>query len=173
MLLQTPPKDLPSILSQLPSRRAAILDHMRDLVQRLVSKKLFDFKYSQELIGEYTCEVTQDTARMNELVRQLSDALPRLLVSKGGARACCHLIAHGTAKDRKSMVKALKGKVLESLCHDSGHLGVMRLVEVTDDTVLVQKSLLEELCPKGTNEPPQYTASGAPSLPLRAHSFRP
>ena len=42
--------------------------------------------------------------------------------------------------------------------HDSAHLAIVRLVDVTDDTVTVQKMLLEEL--KSVNAVEKYTATG-------------
>lgn len=47
---------------------------------------------------------------------------------------------------------------MESLLNDSAHLAIMRLIDVTDDTVTIQKTLLEEL--KTTNAVEKYTASG-------------
>ncbi len=54
-------------------------------------------------------------------------------------------LSQGTAKTRKEIIKGLKGKVCELLVHRWGHLVLMRAVMVTDDTVLLTKSLLNEL----------------------------
>jgi len=70
----------------------------------------------------------------------------------------CAVITHSSAKDRKRIIKTLKGNMLESLLHDSAFLGVMRIVDVTDDTINIQKSLFDEL--KAVNVPDKYTASG-------------
>ena len=70
----------------------------------------------------------------------------------------CAVITHATAKDRKRIIKTLKGNTLESLLHDSAYLGVMRIVDVTDDTINIQKSLFDEL--KAVKVPEKYTASG-------------
>jgi hypothetical protein len=69
----------------------------------------------------------------------------------------CAVITHAAAKDRKRIIKTLKGHVQESLLHDSAYLGIMRLVDVTDDTVNVQKSLFDELRVTAAEK---YTASG-------------
>ena len=47
---------------------------------------------------------------------------------------------------------------MESLLHDSAFLVILRLVDVTDDTVTVQKSLLDEV--KSTQPDVKYTATG-------------
>ena len=47
---------------------------------------------------------------------------------------------------------------MEALSHESGHLAVMRLVDVTDDTVTIQKSLLDEM--KVTDPTVKLSATG-------------
>ena len=136
------------------------MDHMRDLVQKFVQKGLLEFVYVHHMLWEYTQEALIDTNthRMNDLVNQLVESGPKLLSTKPGAKVMCAIISHSTAKDRKRIIKTLKGHVLESLLHDSAFLGIIRLVDVTDDTVNVQKSLFDEL--KSTTAAIKYTASG-------------
>ena len=47
---------------------------------------------------------------------------------------------------------------MEALSHEAGHLVVMRLVDVTDDTVTIQKSLLDEM--KVTDPAVKLSATG-------------
>lgn len=136
------------------------MDHMRDLVQKFVQKGLLEFVYVHHLLWEYTQEALTDSNphRMQDLVNQLAESAPKLLSTKPGTKVMCAVITHAAAKDRKRIIKTLKGHVLESLLHDSAYLGIMRLVDVTDDTVNVQKSLFDEL--KATTAAAKYTASG-------------
>lgn len=70
----------------------------------------------------------------------------------------CVIASHATAKDRKRLIKSLKGHTLESILHSSAHLGIMRIIDVTDDTVNVQKSMLQEI--RATQAQVTYTAAG-------------
>eukprot|EP01041_Mallomonas_annulata_P002566 gene2567-5009_t len=158
LLLDEIPKDLSTLLEKMPSKRSSILDHMRDIVQRFVQKGLLDFRYVHQVLWEYTKEIIDDTPRMTDLTNQLLDATPRLMSTKPGVRTCCHMITFIGAKERKRIMKSLKGRVLESLLHESGHLAIMRLVDVTDDTVQIQKSILEEILI--INKKEEYTADG-------------
>ena len=138
-----------------------ILDHMRDLVGRFVDKGLLEFTYVHTLLWEYAQAITAppgSAAHITDLVTQLCDAAPKLMSTKPGARVVCVVCTHSTAKERKRLIKSLKGKVLESVLHPSAHLAVLRLVDVTDDTVNIQKSLLDEIC--GTAAVTKYTAGG-------------
>ena len=154
------PRNLRSLIEQLPNKQSAIMDHMRDLVQKFVQKGLLEFAYVHNLLWEYTQEALTDSNahRMQDLVNQLAESAPKLLSTKPGTKVMCAVITHAAAKDRKRIIKTLKGHVLESLLHDSAYLGIMRLVDVTDDTVNVQKSLFDEL--KSVTAAAKYTASG-------------
>mmetsp|Transcript_15693 Transcript_15693/g.15032 ORF Transcript_15693/g.15032 Transcript_15693/m.15032 type:complete len:699 (+) Transcript_15693:1115-3211(+) len=78
--------------------------------------------------------------------------------TKPGAKAMCIIVSHAGVKERKRIMKSLKTHTLESLLHDSAFLTIMRLVDVTDDTVTVQKSLLEEI--RSPLPDIKYTATG-------------
>jgi len=51
------PKDLRALIEANPSKVAAILDHMRDLIQRFVDKGLLAFSFVHNLIWEYAKEI--------------------------------------------------------------------------------------------------------------------
>ena len=110
------------------------------------------------ILFEYAKEVQTISTRMDELVKLLCESLPKLVTTKPGAKTACMLASYSGAKERKRMLKALKGGAVGSLTHSSAHLVYMRLVDVTDDTVNVQKSLLEEL--RKLNAVEKYTPSG-------------
>jgi hypothetical protein len=166
----------------LPAKKEAMLDHMRDLVQKFVDKGLLEFSYVHHLLWEYAQEVsgfaaakldgTKATAtaavgeasvstssapldqsaegrrgksKMDELVAHLIEAGPKLMSTRPGAKVMTLVVSHTGAKERKRALKSLKGHTLESLLHDAAFMVVMRLVDVTDDTVAVQKALFDEI----------------------------
>ena len=106
---------------------------------------LLEFSFVHELIWEYAQKITENPSYLNDLMQQLADSAPKLMSTKAGAKVVCVLATYSGAKERKRLVKSLKGKVMESLLHPSAHLAIMRIVDVTDDTVNVQKSLLDEI----------------------------
>ena len=70
-----------------------------------------------------------------ELVPFVCDATLAMLSSEDGALAVCRALAMGTAKNRKSAAKELRGHVLEVATHETGHMVLVQLMNVTDDTV--------------------------------------
>jgi pumilio family protein 6 len=65
------------------------------------------------------------------------------IVASTQAVAAC--IGRGGAKERRRVLKAMKGHALQLLTHRDAYLAVLRLIDVTDDTVAVQQNILAEL----------------------------
>jgi pumilio homology domain family member 6 len=85
------------------------------------------------------------TKRMADAIALLLDHLQRLMSTKAGCKAVLICVTYMSVKERKTFVKSLKSHVVASLTHSSAHLVIMKLVDCVDDSVLVHKSLLDEL----------------------------
>jgi len=73
------------------------------------------------------------------------DVIAEIIHTKNGSLIARYFIAYGTAKDRKQIVKNLKPH-LERICRDGeAQLVLFTLLDVTDDTKLLSKSLLSDL----------------------------
>ena len=133
---------------------------MTDLIQKLINKGLLEFVYVHQLLWEYVQELisTDNQKKMDLLVSSLSEAGTKLMVTKPGAKVMCALASHAAAKDRKRILKSLKGHVLESVLHASAHLAIMRIIDVTDDTVSIQKMILSDI--RSLKVELKYTAAG-------------
>ena len=51
-----------------------------------------------------------------DTMSQTGPALLKMVHTHDGAAAICMLLAYGSAKDRKRLIKAMKGDAGESLC---------------------------------------------------------
>ncbi|CAM9394427.1 unnamed protein product, partial [Phaeothamnion confervicola] len=111
------PHSLVAALAARPDRRAAVLAHVGGVVARLTEKALLGFEFSQRLLWEFVR--ASEPAAVRELVPSLLDAYPSLLLTRDGCRAAAACAAYGGAKERKRMMKALKGHVAKSLMHRS------------------------------------------------------
>ena len=65
--------------------------------------------------------------------------------TKDGATAACLLVSHATAKDRKAMVKSIRETIVPMSVDQYGHMVLIVLCAVVDDTKLVSKAILTEL----------------------------
>ena len=141
---------LPTLTSNLkaaPERKDVTLQFVRQLVHKGLEKQLYGFSYFQDLLLEYleTCS----TAEVRAVASTAADHAIHLLSTRSGTAAVARLTAYGTAKDRKRVLKSLKGYGRSGLLHRDAYLAVLRLVQLTDDTVSIHKNLLNELLSTG------------------------
>jgi pumilio family protein 6 len=118
---------------------------LNTLIQKGIDKGLFGFAYFQQLLSEYCAVVGGTEMRSEGLVSNLVDHSLHLLSTRAGAQVVVRCVAYGTAKDRKRILKSLKGYARSSLMHRDAYLAILQIILVTDDTVSVHKSLLAEL----------------------------
>ena len=138
---------LEQIISSVASdKKEKLLQQLENLLVRCCDKGAVRYIFYQDLLFEYTsfCQ-KHERAPSNDVISSLADHAIHLLTTRNGSLGLCTLIAHGTAKDRKRMIKTLKGYTAATLQHASGYRGILKLLQVTDDTVLLQKNILTEL----------------------------
>ena len=75
------------------------------------------------------------------------EQIHQLVHTKDGSHAACLLISYSTAKDRKAMIKSIKDIVTQMSTDQYGHMVLIVICAVVDDTKLVTKSILTDLKP--------------------------
>lgn len=136
-------KNLGDILAANPLKQDEVLKHLASILNRMVDKQLLGLAFVQTLLWEYMCHAKYDDVQ--SMVANVRDASLALLATRNGARVVNKCISLGSPKDKKRIIKCLKDKVLDACNHPSGYLVILRILDVVDDTVLVQKSILAEL----------------------------
>lgn len=127
-----------------PDKREATLQHLQTILQKGLDKSLTGFAYFHSLLLDYASIAPPNDIR-SFLAPALAEHSLHLLSTRAGTRVVCDVAAYGAVKDRKKMIKSLKGYTRSSLLHRDAYLAVLRLCDVMDDTVLVNKMLLAEL----------------------------
>ena len=134
---------LQTILKDQPDKKEVAMKHVFNLLNKGIEKSLFSFAYFQQLLLEYVLAASANEIR--SISSSISDHAIHLLSTRQGARVVAECASYSTPKDRKKMMKSLKGYTRSSLLHSDAYIALLRLVDVTDDTVSVQKLILEEL----------------------------
>ncbi len=80
-----------------------------------------------------------------ELVASFREAAVHGMHTRDGARVACGCLAYGDAKERKAILKGMKGYVARAALDPHGALVLCVALEVVDDTVLLSKGVLAEL----------------------------
>jgi pumilio family protein 6 len=144
---------LASNLELTPEKKDVTLEFVVSMLNKAMEKGLFGFVYLQELFCEYVSVAPPEDIR--SMSPNVVDHSIHMLSTRAGTRVVAACASYGTTKDRKRILKSLKGYTRSSLLHRDAYLAILQLVQVTDDTVSVHKSILAEVLtdPKEAESP--------------------
>lgn len=145
--------DLKALLKEKPEKRTPVMRSLHDLINHLVQKKTAGFTMLHDAMLQYYVNTSAGSEEASDFIELLKgdeegDLLKNLAFTKSGARLICLALAHGTAKDRKQILRVYKG-LIQSLAYDvHGHQILLAAYDVVDDTVLVSRLVFPELVGK-------------------------
>ena len=79
------------------------------------------------------------------MISLFKEQIQQLAHTKDGSHAACLLLSYGPARDRKAMIKSIREIIPHMATDQYGHLVLMVICAVVDDTKLVSKAVLAEL----------------------------
>jgi len=149
----TPTAELSEILEKEPSKRAPIMRYLLDMTNQLIQKKMTGFTMLHDAMYQYYTNVKLGSEEAREYMEMIKedengDLLKNMGFTKFGARLVCLLLAHGTAKDRKQILRTYKDTFQLMSTDPHGHLIILTAYDTIDDTVLTSKSVISELLGK-------------------------
>jgi pumilio family protein 6 len=128
------------------SKRRAVVASLQRALEPVLEKGLLHPPLTHRLLREYL-EVAPGSLiaeAVDTLAATGGNAL-KMVHTADGAAACCAAFAYGTAKDRKRLVKGMKGYVAQTASNEHAHAVVSTALTVTDDTALTGKVIVGEL----------------------------
>ncbi|OAA53775.1 pumilio domain containing protein [Niveomyces insectorum RCEF 264] len=148
--------DLKAILEKEPSKRGVILKHLLGMVNALVQKNLTGFTMLHDAMLQYFLNVpagSEDQKEFIEMVKgdESGDLLKNMAFTRSGARLVCLLLAYGSAKDRKLILRTYKDTFQLLSGDQHGHAIILAAYDLIDDTVLTAKSILPEILGKSSS----------------------
>lgn len=148
-------KTTPTLKSNLESattetQKEAAIKFVKDILSKGMTKSFFGFTFFQDLLAEFMDVASGDEIRT--IASSIVDHSIHLLSTRTGTRVVAACASYGNPKDRKRICKSLKGYTTSSLLHKDAYLALLRLVQVTDDTVSINKSVFNEILTAPKNE---------------------
>ncbi|XP_011494528.1 PREDICTED: protein penguin [Ceratosolen solmsi marchali] len=123
--------------------KVAILSTVKSNLIKILNKNLINSTIVHTVLYEYLSICSkEDRAEIIVMTRPL---IAELSQTKDGAKAANLCIWHGTNKDRKLIMKALKGHVKDIITSEYGHLIILALLDCVDDTILLKKIILQDM----------------------------
>jgi len=68
--------------------------------------------------------------------------------TKEGLKLAISCLKYGSAKERKKIIKSLKGHIMKLALNDFGCLFLISIISIVDDTKLISKIVIQELAKK-------------------------
>lgn len=151
--------DLSKILAEEPSKRSTVLKYLCDMTNNLIQKKMTGFTMLHDAMLQYFLNLKPDSEELKEFVEVVKgdengDLLKNMAFTKSGARLACLLLAHGSAKDRKQILKTYKDTFQLMSGDPHGHMILLAAYDLIDDTVLTSKSIFPEILGKAEDLDP-------------------
>ncbi|KAI5920817.1 armadillo-type protein [Camillea tinctor] len=145
--------DLSQILEENPSKRGPIMKYLLEMTNQLIQKKMTGFTMLHDAMYQYYLNAKPGSEEAKEYMEMIKedengDLLKNMAFTKSGARLVCLLLAYGSAKDRKQVLKTYKDTFQLMSSDPHGHLVILVAYDVIDDTVLTSKSIISELIGK-------------------------
>eukprot|EP00090_Calanus_glacialis_P027679 TRINITY_DN4384_c0_g1_i1.p1 TRINITY_DN4384_c0_g1~~TRINITY_DN4384_c0_g1_i1.p1 ORF type:complete len:639 (-),score=253.64 TRINITY_DN4384_c0_g1_i1:48-1964(-) len=132
------------LVAKHPEKKVEMVKNLKANVETLIQKGCYNHSLVHTVIHNYL-SVAEGKGR-TEVIESLRDCLVHMIHSKDGAMAALYCLWHGTTKDRKSIVKSLKTFVEKTAYEEYGHMVLMAIFDTVDDTKLVGKAIIGELC---------------------------
>ncbi|GFP85284.1 pumilio homolog 24 [Phtheirospermum japonicum] len=135
---------LEDVISKLQLQKSSVLRHMTSVLQPILEKGILDHSIVHKALMEYFSIAAQSSA--SDFIQQLSaPTLVRMIHTKDGSRLGMLCIRHGSAKERKKIIKGMKTHV-DKIAHDKfGSMVLVCIFSIVDDTKLVSKIIIREL----------------------------
>jgi hypothetical protein len=96
------------------------------------------------LVSEYMRLAPSDMLQDN-VDSLIGEATLRMVHTHEGCRVGCMVAAYSTPKQRKKLVKSMKGLVLKMCLDEFAYIALIKILQVVDDTELVRKSIVAEI----------------------------
>ncbi len=142
----TPYATLAELFTADPACKPRVLRHLEALLGKAARKGLAMTHLVQRGLADML-ELSEPPQRA-ALAATLVEAAPHIMHERNGARVACACVRHVDAKQRKALLKAVKGYVVAAASNPHGALFLCACLEVVDDTVLLRKCLLSEMLPQ-------------------------
>lgn len=117
-----------------------IINSTKMNLQKVASKNLVDNSLVHAVLLEFI-EEAGETER-NEIITAFIPHLATIASTKQGSRAAVLCYLYSVAKERRAMLKAIKEHVTKLCIHEHGHLLILEILNSTDDTLNIKKTLI-------------------------------
>ncbi|KAI9495154.1 armadillo-type protein [Zychaea mexicana] len=137
-------KTLDELLTNLPEKKDSVLRFMSETLMGCMDKGTVVHSIVHKALYQFL--TLADPKGRENIIAHLRENLQDILHTREGAKVAMISLSYSTPKDRKTIIKAFKPHVVKIAQDEYGYLVLIRFLDVMDDTVLINKALISELC---------------------------
>ncbi|KAL4308813.1 hypothetical protein GQ457_01G021600 [Hibiscus cannabinus] len=132
------------VISKLGLQKSSVLRHMSSVIQPILEKGIVDHSMIHRVLIEYLSIADRSSAA--DIIQQLSGPLlVRMIHTRDGSKIGLLCVKHGSAKERKKIIKGMKGHISKIANDQCGCMVLVGIVSMVDDTKLITKFVIREL----------------------------
>ncbi|XP_062108670.1 pumilio homolog 24 [Humulus lupulus] len=132
---------LQDIMSKLSLPKTSVVRHMTSVIQPILEKGIVDHSIIHRILMEYLSIADQTSA--TDVLQQLSGPLlVRMIHTRDGYRLGMLCVKHGSAKERKKIIKGMKDHIQKIARDQCGSMVLVCIISVVDDTKLLTKIVI-------------------------------
>nr|XP_039255795.1 pumilio homolog 3-like [Styela clava] len=135
---------LEDVFKEQPEKKSMILGNFKQCLTPLVDKEVITHTIVHRVFNEFFTFCDEEQLR-SEAIELLRDSVIHMMHTRDGAHVAMQCLWHGTAKDRKVIVRTMK-EFIRKLCQEEyGHLALLAAFDSVDDTVFMNKALIASI----------------------------
>uniref|UniRef100_A0A1A8RG95 KIAA0020 n=1 Tax=Nothobranchius rachovii TaxID=451742 RepID=A0A1A8RG95_9TELE len=135
---------LEKVVKANPDKRESIMDEMKQILVPMAQKEqVIKHSLVHKVFLDYFL-FAPDKLR-SEMIESIREAVVYMAHTHDGARVAMNCLWHGTAKDRKVIIKTMKTYMMKFATGEFGHLVLLAIFDCVDDTKLVRQTVLSEI----------------------------
>ncbi|KAJ1757966.1 Pumilio y domain member 6 [Coemansia sp. RSA 2523] len=138
------PKSLDAVLATTPQKRETAMDSLKSTVTPLLEKGTVQYSIVHRALLDYIRFA--DPSERQQVIETMRELVVEILHTRDGAHAAMLCLLYGSVKDRKAMLKAFKPYLQRICCEEYGYAVLVEALDCIDDTVFVNKAVLQDVC---------------------------
>ncbi|KAJ1963446.1 Pumilio y domain member 6 [Dipsacomyces acuminosporus] len=138
------PRSLDAVLQKSPQKRETVLNTLKTTLSPLLEKGTIQHSIVHRALLDYIKHA--DSKDRLEIIETMRELVVEILHTRDGAHAGMLCLLYGTPKDRKAIIKTFKPFLQRICCEEFGYGVLIQALDCMDDTVFMNKSIIQDLC---------------------------
>ncbi|XP_071952869.1 pumilio homolog 3-like [Antedon mediterranea] len=136
-------ESLDDIIKAEPEKKRQITEFMANTLTSMIDKTVIKHSLIHKVLYDFFLHARPQLR--SDMIESIREVVVQILHTHDGARVAMQCIWHGTAKDRKVIMKSFKTYVSKICREEYGHWVMLALFDSVDDTKLLAKIILTEM----------------------------